>query len=67
MKLYNVPKGSFINYREEDVDIDVFFDHLDGAYSYCLTNTGHVIHLAAYSDVTPLKHKPEYWDEDTAT
>ena len=63
MKLYNVPKGSYINYREKDVDIDLFFDHLDGAYSYCLTPEKNVVHLSAWADVKVFEGKPEGWDE----
>ena len=63
MKLYNVPKGSYINYREKDVDIDLFFDHLDGAYSYCLTPENEVVHLSAWADVKVFEGKPEGWDE----
>lgn len=64
MKLYEVPRRTFINYKEDDIDIDLFFDHVDGSYSFCLNSKGNPIHLAAYADVTPLKCKPDYWNED---
>lgn len=36
----------------------LFFDHLDGMYSYCLDVAGNIIHLAGWAEVRPLK-KPE--------
>ena len=36
-----------------------FFDHLDGAYSYCINMFNEVVHLAAHSLVVPLTRKGE--------
>ena len=33
----------------------LFFDHLDGMYSYCKDIAGNIIHLAAWAEVHPLK------------
>lgn len=53
MKLYKVPPKSWIIYENESI----FFDHLDGMYSYCKTKDGSVIHLAAWTPVTIDKTK----------
>ena len=29
----------------------VFFDHIDGMYSYCKNDRGEVVHLAAWTEV----------------
>lgn len=52
MKLYEVKLPAKI--YEESSDGSMFFtvDHLDGMYSYCETEKGAVVHLAA---VQPLK------------
>lgn len=36
----------------------LFFDHIDGMYSYCLTLQNEVVHLSAWAEVIPLQ-KPE--------
>ena len=36
-----------------------FFDHLDGAYSYCTNMFNEVVHLVAHSLVVPLTRKEE--------
>lgn len=47
MKLYNVKPKSYIIY-----DGDIFyFDHIDGAYSYCVDMKGNIVHVAAWADV----------------
>ena len=35
----------------------LFFDHIDGAYSYCLDMFGEVVHLSAWYGVHPLVKK----------
>lgn len=39
----------------------IFYDHIDGMYSFCLSMTNEVVHLAAWTDVIPLvkKTKPD--------
>jgi hypothetical protein len=51
--LYSVPNKSYILVG----DVTLFFDHLDGMYSYCMTAANEVIHLSATAIVTPLKRK----------
>jgi hypothetical protein len=56
-ELYKVKPRSYIQI-ENDV---LFFDHIDGMYSYCLTLADEIVHLAAWTEVTPLvrKAKPD--------
>jgi hypothetical protein len=53
-KLYEVKPKTYIKY----VNTILFFDHLDGAYSYCLTLDNEVVHLSLSAPVTPLE-QPE--------
>jgi hypothetical protein len=43
------------------IDEVLFFDHIDGMYSYCLNMKDQVIHLQAWAEVAPLvqKAKPD--------
>ncbi len=34
----------------------LFFDHLDGMYSYCKDMMGNIIHIAGWAEVHPLKN-----------
>ena len=56
MKLYQAPRHSKIRIKfdggdgktsEEILD----FDHIDGAYSLCYDQTGHPVHVAAWTEV----------------
>lgn len=53
MKLYEVPRKSWIKVIPEGPIL--FFDHIDGMYSYCLdkyeNKTGRVVHIAAWTEV----------------
>lgn len=51
LKLYDVPKESKILCEVSDGSKFVIFHHLDGAFSYCTSEKGVVIHL---SGSTPL-------------
>lgn len=55
MKLYEVPHKSFIKLIGRHEDETFFFDHLDGAYSYCTDADGNVIHLSASTNVTTVE------------
>jgi hypothetical protein len=49
-KLYDVPRGTWISLTK-DASTLLFFDHLDGAYSYCLTPEGRLTHIGCGSEV----------------
>lgn len=38
-------------------DAVIFFDHVDGMYSYCKDMLGNTIHLTAWLEVVPLQRK----------
>ena len=52
IKLYDLKKGDKIFEETSDGGKEITFDHLDGAFSYCLTDKGGVVHLSA---CTPLE------------
>lgn len=49
MKLYDVPRHSRIIIED---GTELTFDHIDGMYSVCYTDSGDVVHLAAWTEVT---------------
>lgn len=56
--LYKVPRRTYIKLpwmADDDVNNVIYFDHLDGAYSYCLTMANEVVHLSASAEVVPLQ------------
>lgn len=65
MKLYDVPNGSHIIVTEDaqippaapnaEAGTQLFFDHIDGMYSYCTDSHGQVYHLAAWTEVEIVK------------
>ncbi len=55
MKLYNIPQQSKIFCECSDGSTYIIFDHLDGMYSYCVTENGGVVHLGGGQ---PLKEVP---------
>ena len=63
MKLYECPKKTWVKVKEEPTtppaspkpDDIVFFDHIDGMYSYCKNKDGEVVHLAAWTEVEPVR------------
>jgi hypothetical protein len=54
MKLYNVPNNSRIRL---DDGTELNFRHIDGMYSYCKTDEGETVHLAAWTEVAVVKEK----------
>ncbi len=56
MKLYDIPRHSQINCECTDGSKYIIFDHLDGMYSFCKTEHGAIVHLAA---ATPLQQLGE--------
>jgi hypothetical protein len=61
MKLHEVPRNSRIRVisntkvppgaPEIKVEQELNFSHIDGMYSYCTTDAGQVVHIAAWSEV----------------
>ena len=52
-KLYKIPKESIIYYKTFDGSETLMFHYLDGAFSYCTTAFGNVIHLSANTPLEP--------------
>ena len=50
MKLYEVPRKTWVRLVNGDL---IFFDHIDGMYSYCKTQDGQVCHISASTEVIP--------------
>jgi hypothetical protein len=48
MKLYEVPRNSRIRFADGS---ELNFDHIDGMYSYCTDDEGHVFHISAFAEV----------------
>lgn len=57
IRLYELQKGSIIVIDNEEL----VFDHVDGAYSYCINKDGKVVHLSAY---TPLIKIDNFYEID---
>lgn len=52
MNLYEVPRNTKIKFKDnEGNETALLFHHVDGMYSYCTDDDGHVVHLAAWTDV----------------
>lgn len=57
-ELYKVRPRSYIKLPwMEGVDDVLFFDNIDGMYSYCLNMANEVIHIQAWAEVVPLVKK----------
>lgn len=57
-KLYNVRSRQYIQVPDMDNEV-IFFDHIDGMYSYCVDLQNQLVNLAAWTEVIPLQRKPE--------
>jgi hypothetical protein len=59
-ELYKARPRSYVMVPAWDNDV-LFFDHIDGMYSYCLNMQNEVVHLQAWAEVIPLvqKAKPD--------
>jgi hypothetical protein len=66
MRLYDVPRESYVKIIDEEIKLPVgnylkeveeessiilFFDHIDGMYSYCKDVDGNLVHPAAWTEV----------------
>ena len=51
--LYQVKRNTYIDVN----GVKLFFDHLDGMYSYCITMNNEVVHIGATTVVRPLRKK----------
>lgn len=63
MKLYDVPRDSYVKILEKDIRVPpvhpkppklgdiIYFDHVDGMYSFCRDYNNNIIHLAAWTEV----------------
>lgn len=68
MKLYDVPRETFVKVLE-DVQVPpgakpilagetIFFDHLDGMYSFCMNEEQtEIFHMAGWTEVEILEEK----------
>ena len=53
MKLYDVPRNTRIKVGDRELN----FHRIDGAYSYCTTDKGEPVHLAAWTEVEIVEDK----------
>ena len=59
MKLYDIPERSKIVCKVSDGSKYIIFDHIDGAYSYCETEKGGIVHLNACAELELYDGKKE--------
>jgi hypothetical protein len=55
MKLYEIPKKSKIYEEVSDGSSYFIYDHLDGMYSYCVSEKGGVCHLGRMQELVEYK------------
>ena len=66
MKLFDVGRGKFVRLRSDTYvppggnvlkkDTILYFDHVDGMYSYCKTLNHELVHPVAWADVAVLRN-----------
>ena len=55
MKLYECPPRTEVQIDVGDVMYaTVYFDHIDGMYSFCKDAAGNIVHVAAWTEVEPV-------------
>ena len=54
MKLIDIPKDSKVLCQCSDGSDHLIFKHIDGMYSYCLTEKGGVAHLYCMQELSEL-------------
>lgn len=63
IRVHNLSKGDkihcYVTTRLKRAKDIVTFQHVDGRYSYCTTESGEVVHLAV---MTPLKKVDEHYE-----
>ena len=62
MELHKVPNRTWVRVQDPDkvppaaptpdAGERIFFDHIDGMYSFCIREDGSIIHLVAWQEVT---------------
>ena len=60
MKLYELPRYTYFTLKDDPDKNELFFDHVDGMYSYCKDKDSNVIHLPAWTEVWIVDEKGEY-------
>lgn len=55
IRLYDIPEKSKLYEPCSDGSEFTMFDHLDGAYSYCVSEKGAVVHLSASTPLIKYK------------
>jgi len=51
MKLYELPRHTYFTVEHDPSNEVFYFDHLDGMYSYCLTENKEVVHFPVWTPV----------------
>jgi len=55
MKLYEIPNKSKIYEKVSDGSKYFIYDHLDGMYSYCISEKGGICHLGISTELVEYK------------
>ena len=70
MELHTVPRRSYVRVLDKETKIPpgsldinqndiLFFDHVDGMYSFCKDPGGNIVHLIAWAEVEILEETDE--------